>query len=103
MLKLKKGDNIQVIRGKDRGKKAKILEVLPESGRALVEGVNMVKKHRRRTREDQQGGIVSIERPISLANLMFFCKNCNAPVRIGFSLLKDGSKSRICRSCKEAI
>jgi len=103
MLKIRKGDTVQVIKGKDVGKKGKILTVLRQEGRALVEGINLVKKHKRQTREDQKGGIVPIESPISIANLMYFCKNCNRPARVGFVVLKDGTKSRFCKSCKEAV
>ena len=103
MSKIRRGDIVQVIKGEDRGKKGKILKVIPLEGRAIVEGINLVKKHRRRTREDQQGGIISIEAPIYLSNLMLFCKHCNRPVRVGFSVLQDGSKARICKKCKEVI
>jgi len=104
MLKIRKGDTVQITKGKDRGKKGKVLEVLLERRRrVLVEGLNLVKKHKRQTRQDQQGGIVSIEAPISIANTMFFCKQCERPVKIGFTLLKDGTKTRICRGCKEAV
>lgn len=103
MYKIRKGDTVQITKGKDKGKKGKVLTLLPEGKRALVEGLNMVKKHKRKTSQDQQGGIVSIEMPISVANLQFFCKHCNRPVRLGFSLLKDKTKTRICKSCKEAI
>jgi len=104
MFKIKKDDIVQVIKGKDRGKKGKVLEVFySSSGRALVEGINLIKKHRRRTREDQKGGIISMESPIMIANIMYVCKHCNRPVRLGFSILKDGTKSRICKSCKEAV
>ena len=103
MLKIKKGDTVQVIKGKDRGKKGKVLRISPDENRTIVEGLNLIKKHRRKTREDQQGGIVSIEAPINISNLMLLCKNCNRAVRVGFTLLKDGTKSRFCKSCKEAI
>lgn len=104
MLKIRKGDTVQIIKGRDRGKKGKVLEVFcGKSPRALIEGVNLVKKHKRRTREDQKGGVISIESPISIANIMYLCKHCNHPVRLGFSVLKDGTKSRVCRSCKEAV
>jgi len=103
MLKIRKGDTVEVIKGRDRGKKAKVLRVFPVQGRALLEGINLVKKHRRKTREDQQGGIVPIETPISLSNLMFFCKSCNHRRRVGFMILKDGVKARFCKDCKEAI
>ena len=101
MHKIKQGDLVQAIKGKDSGKKGKVLQILSDKGRAIVEGINLAKKHRRKTREDQQGGIVSIESPISLANLMHFCKHCNRPTRIGFTILKDKTKSRFCKICKE--
>lgn len=103
MLKIRKQDTVQVIKGKDSGKKAKVLRVLSGGKSAIVEGINTVKKHKRQTRQDQQGGIVTIENPISIANVMYFCKQCNRPVRVGFTVLKDGTKSRICRSCKQGI
>jgi large subunit ribosomal protein L24 len=103
MYKLKRGDNVQVIKGKDKGKKGNILRVLFTEKRAIIEGINMVKKHKRRTRDDQKGGIVSVERPISIANIMLVCKQCNRPVRVGFSVAKDGAKSRFCKTCKETI
>jgi len=103
MFKIKKGDTVQIIAGKDKGKKGKVLGLLPEGRRALVEGLNLVKKHKRQTRQDQQGGIVSVEAPLSISNLMLFCKQCNRPVRVGITVLKDGTKSRFCKSCKEGI
>jgi len=103
MYKIRKGDTVQITKGKDKGKKGKVLNLLPTGTRALVEGLNMVKKHKRQTRQDQQGGIVSIEMPVSIANLQIVCKQCNKPSRVGFSVQKDGTKVRICKSCKEVI
>ena len=103
MQKIKKDDIVQAMAGKDKGKKGKVVQVLPSSGRALVEGLNLAKKHKRQTRQDQQGGIVSIEMPIALANIMLVCKHCDRATRVGFSILKDGTKTRVCKSCKEAI
>ncbi|MCX5702376.1 MAG: 50S ribosomal protein L24 [Candidatus Omnitrophica bacterium] len=103
MYKIKKGDTVQAIKGKDKGKKGKVLKVLFKEQRVIVEGINLVKKHKRKTQQDQQGGIVSIEAPIKSSNLMIFCKHCNRPVRVGFTVLKDGTKSRLCRACKEAL
>jgi len=103
MSRLKKGDIVQAIKGKDKGKKGRVLSILPEGKRALIEGVNMVKKHKRQTRQDQQGGIVSIEAPISVANIMLVCKHCNRPTRVGFTVLADKTKARVCKSCKEVI
>ena len=103
MFKIKKGDTVQVIKGEDRGKKGKVLKVIPDDKKAIVEGVNLAKKHKRRTRDDQKGGIVSIEMPMHLANLKIFCKNCGRPAKTGFKVLPDGNKSRICKSCSEVI
>jgi large subunit ribosomal protein L24 len=103
MLKIRRGDTVLVTKGKDKGKKGKVLSLLAENKRALVEGIQMVKKHQRKTRDDQKGGIVSIESSISVANLMLMCKQCNAPTRVGMSVLKDGTKARMCKKCKEAI
>lgn len=103
MLKIRKGDTVEVIKGKDKGKKGKVLSVLIAKSRAVVEGINMVKKHKRRTQQDDKGGIIAIETPISMANLMLFCKSCNRGRKVGFSVLKDGTKTRLCKNCKEAI
>ena len=103
MFKLRKGDIVQVTKGKDKGKKGKIINFAPGTSRALVEGINTVKKHKRQTRQDEKGGIVTIEMTISVANIMFYCKACDKPVRLGFSILKGGTKSRICKTCKEAV
>ncbi len=103
MFRIKKDDIVKVIAGKDKGKKGKVISVFPRSNRALVEGINFVKKHMRKTQQDQQGGIIQKEMPIHLSNLMLICKRCNKAVRIGFSFLKDGSKIRSCKSCGELI
>ncbi|MFY9402698.1 MAG: 50S ribosomal protein L24 [Candidatus Omnitrophota bacterium] len=103
MLKIKKGDTVEVTAGKDKGKSGKVLSINLSSGKALVEGVNLVKKHKRQTRQDEKGGIVSIEMPISISNIALFCKGCNRKTRVGFEKLKDGTRVRICKSCKEAL
>jgi len=103
MLKIRKGDIVASTKGRDRGKKGKVIEILPGGQRALVEGINMVKKHKRKTQQDQQGGIVSIESSISVSNIALVCKNCNKSARIGFTTLTDGTKARICKLCKEAV
>jgi large subunit ribosomal protein L24 len=103
MFKVRKGDMVVVTKGKDRGKKGKVLITQAQGRRIIVEGINMAKKHRRQTRQDQQGGIVSIEMPLSSANVTLFCKSCNRGVRAGFSVLKDGTKARLCKSCKQTL
>ena len=103
MYKIKKDDTVQVIKGDDRGKKGRVLKIFPKEKRAIVEGINLVKKHRRKTQQDQQGGVVSIEAPVILSNLMLLCKHCNSPTKVGFSISKDATKSRFCKKCKEVI
>ena len=103
MFKIKRGDTIQVIKGKDTGKKGKVLRILPGHAKAIVEGVNIIKKHKRKTRQEQPGGIISFEAPLSICNLMLLCKQCNRPTRVGFKSLADGSKSRFCKACSATI
>ncbi|MCK9594398.1 MAG: 50S ribosomal protein L24 [Candidatus Omnitrophica bacterium] len=100
MFKIKRNDTVQVIKGKDKGKKGKVIRVFFSQKKALVEGINQAKKHKRQTRQDQQGGIVNIEMPIALSNLMVFCKNCSQPTRLGFKKSDDGTKARVCRKCQ---
>ena len=94
---------VKVMAGRDRGKTGKVLEVMPKTSRALVEGVNYVKKHAKRTQQDQQGGIITKESPISLARLMLVCKACNKATRVGIIKLADGTRSRSCKNCNEII
>ena len=104
MFRIKKGDTVFVRAGKDRGKQGKVMQVLPQARKAVVEGINYVKKHKRRTQQEQQhSGIVQVEHPIALSNLMLVCANCSAPAKTGFSILKDQSKTRVCKKCNEAI
>lgn len=102
-FKIRREDTVKVITGKDRGKSGRVLRVYPERAKLLVEGVNFVKKHARKTRQDDQGGIVQKESPLHMSNVMLVCKNCNAPARIGYDLMKDGSKVRVCKKCKDII
>jgi large subunit ribosomal protein L24 len=103
MLKIKKGDIVEVIQGKDKGKKGKVMIIYAQTNKALVENINTVKKHKRQTRQDQKGGIVSVEMPISISKLMLVCKPCGKPVRVGFKVDEAGNKYRICKKCKEVI
>ena len=103
MQKIKKNDIVQITKGKDKGKQAKVISIVKEGSRAIVEGLNLFKKHKRQSRQDQKGGIISIEMPVSISNLMIFCKHCSKPSRVGAMILKDGTKSRFCKACKEAL
>lgn len=104
MYKIRRNDLVEVRSGKDKGKRGKVLRMFSAAKpRAIIEGVNLVKKHQRRKQQEQQSQIVEVPRPVSATNLSLVCKSCNRPVRIGFSLLKDGSKSRICKKCGEPL
>ena len=103
MNKIVKNDTVKVIGGRDKGKTGRVLTIFPKRNRALVEGVNFVKKHARRTQQDQQGGIVTKESPIHISNLLLLCKACNKPTRVGITKLSDGAKTRVCKKCKEII
>jgi large subunit ribosomal protein L24 len=100
---VRRGDTVGVIAGKERGKRGKVLRVLPERGRVLVEKVNMVKKHQRPTQKLRQGGIIEREGPLALSNVLVVCSRCDRPVRMGIQVLADGRKVRVCRRCREAI
>lgn len=103
MFKIRQGDTIQVIKGKDVGKTGKVIKIFPARNKAIVEGINLAKKHKRQTRQDQPGGIVAIEAAISISNLMLLCKHCNRASRTGVKVLSDGTKSRYCKACNEVI
>lgn len=102
-MKIKKDDNILVIAGKDKGKKGKVRFVYPRENKALIEGVNLIKTHSKAKAQVKQAGIIEREAPVDLSNVMLICNRCNKPVRIGYKVLEDGKKTRICRACGEVI
>ena len=103
MFRVKRNDQVVVLSGKDRGKRGKVLRLSPENGRVVVEGLGMIKKHMRRSQLNPGGAIVSRESPLPLDRVQPVCPRCNRGVRIGFQILGDGSKTRICRRCKESF
>jgi large subunit ribosomal protein L24 len=100
---IKTGDTVLIITGKDAGTRGRVIAVLPENNRVLVEGVNFVKKHARRTREDRTGGIHELEASVDLSNAMLVCPKCKQPTRVGYITLADGSKVRSCKKCGEVV
>ena len=100
---VRKGDTVVVITGKYAGRKGKVLAVEPEKSRVIVEGVNIVKRHTRPTRQLSQGGIVEKEAPIHSSNVMLWCGRCERPNRVGRRVLENGRKVRYCKKCGEAI
>jgi len=102
-VKIKKNDTVLVITGKDSGKKGKVRRALPKDDRVVVEGLNMIKRHSRARRAARQAGIVELEAPIHVSNVMLICEKCKKPAKVGFKNLEDGRKVRICRVCDEPI
>jgi large subunit ribosomal protein L24 len=100
---LKKNDQVEVIAGKDKGRVGKILKVIPESSEAVVERINMVKRHTKPREMNQQGQIVEKEMPIHISNLQLICPECTKTGRIGKKVLDDGSKVRFCKSCGGSV
>jgi large subunit ribosomal protein L24 len=96
---IRTGDTVEVIAGNDRGQKSKVLKVDRATGKAVVEGVNRVKKHIRRSQKYPQGGVLSKEMPVQLSNVKYFCSSCNSAARLGARFMEDGSKERFCRKC----
>lgn len=100
---LKKEDKVKILTGKDKGKIARVLKVDRKKGRVTVEHANMVKRHTRPSVKNRQGGIVEVEAPLHLSNVMLMCNKCMKPVRIKMQVLEDGKKKRVCRKCNEIM
>jgi large subunit ribosomal protein L24 len=100
---IRKNDTVKVIAGKDKGKTGKVLRIIPKRGRAIVEKLNMVKRHLRPSEQARQGGILEKESPIEMSNLMLICSKCTDPTRVGYRMLDDDQKVRFCKKCNEVI
>ena len=103
-IQIRKNDQVKVIAGKDLNKTGRVLRVLRDKGRVVVEGVSFLKRHTRPNPQKQiKGGIVEREAPIHISNVMIVCGACGRATRIGHNLLSDGKKVRICRSCNSSL
>jgi large subunit ribosomal protein L24 len=100
---VRQDDFVEVITGKDKGKRGKVLRVHTNEGRLVVEKIHMIKRHMRPNRLTQQGGIIEREGKIHVSNVMVVCTRCNRPVRVGKKRLEDGKKVRVCRRCGEVV
>jgi large subunit ribosomal protein L24 len=101
-VKLKKGDEVEVLAGKDLGKRGAVMRVMPAAGKVIVDRVNIAKKHQKPTKATMQGGIIDKEMPISASNVGIVCKSCRKATRIGYRF-EGGKKIRICRKCEGDI
>jgi large subunit ribosomal protein L24 len=100
MFKIKRDDLVEVMKGRDRGKRGKVRNILTKEHRAVVADVNVMKKHvKPGTRAAAQAGIIDLEMPIQLANLALVCNECSKPTRVAIRVLNDGSKARVCKKC----
>jgi large subunit ribosomal protein L24 len=101
---IRKNDNVLVITGKDRGKRGRVLRALADKNRVVVEGVNIIKRHTKpNPNKNIKGGIVEREAPLHASNVQLVCPECGAQTRIGYKLLGDGRKVRICRKCEGVV
>lgn len=101
-MKLKKGDTVLIISGKDRKKKGKIFQVFPKENRILVEGINLRKKHQKPQKSGEKGQIISLPGAISASSVKLICPKCGKAARIGFTILKE-NKIRVCKKCNQEI
>ena len=102
-MSIRKDDTVVVLSGKDKGKQGKVLTVLPSESKVIVEGVNVVTKHKKPTSQTDQGGIVKKEAPIYACKVQRVCPKCNKPTRPAHKLLADGKKVRVCKKCGAEI
>ncbi len=99
--KVKKNDEVKIIAGKDKGKTGRVLKIDHDKGRIVVEGLNMVKKAMKKRNQQDRGGIIEVEAPLAISNVMVMCKKCG-PTRLGYRIDGDG-KVRICKKCGEVL
>jgi large subunit ribosomal protein L24 len=102
-MHVKSGDTVVVISGKDKGKTGKVMKVMPKENRVIVEGVNMLTKHKKPAGPGRPGGIVQLEGPLNSSKVMLYCPKDKQGVRVGYQVKSDGSKVRVCKKCGEVL
>ncbi|MBI4078936.1 MAG: 50S ribosomal protein L24 [Candidatus Levybacteria bacterium] len=100
--KLQKGDEVKIVRGRDKGKTGKINKVFPRVSKVLVPGVNEFKRHSKARTQSQKSEIITIVKPLPIASVALICPKCHEPTRVGFSML-EGKKTRICKKCQQTL
>ncbi len=101
MFKIRRDDTVEVMKGRDRGKRGKVRQILPNKNRAVVADVNVMKKHVKPGGQARQAGIIDLEVPIQIANLALVCSKCGKRTRVSFRVMEDGAKGRVCKVCGE--
>jgi len=102
-IRIRKDDIVQIVSGKEKGKKGKALHIFPDSDRIVVEKLNMVKRHTKPNQQMRQGGIIEKEGKIHISNVMLVCNRCDKKIRVGRKILENGKKVRVCKKCEEVI
>lgn len=102
-MKIKKNDNVLVIKGKDRNKKGKVLMVLPEAEKVIVGGINLIKRHQKPRKGGEKGKTVTVEAPLRAANVAVICTKCGKATRVGIKKMDSGEMVRICKKCNKEI
>lgn len=102
-MNIRRDDTVIVLSGKDKGKQGKVLKADPKNGKVVVEGVNVASRHQKPRRQGEEGGIIKMETPIYACKVMRVCPKCGKPTRAAFTILADGTKTRVCKKCGENI
>ena len=100
-MNIKKGDTVKIIGGKDKGKKGKVLQIYPADNKVVIEGLNLMVKNVRPKKMGEKGQVVRYNAPMDASNVQLFCNKCNKAVKVGYKILEDKKKIRICKKCKE--
>jgi large subunit ribosomal protein L24 len=102
-MKIQKGDQVMVLQGKDKGKKAEVVRAIPDRQKVILEGVNVAKRHAKPTRATQQGGVIDKFMPVHISTVALICKSCDQPTRVGYKFEADGEKVRVCKKCESRL
>ena len=101
--KIRKNDQVMIVKGKEHGKTGRVIRVIPDKGHVLIEKLNLVKRHTKPSAKYKQGGIIEKEAPLAISNVMLLCDKCKGPVRVGRKVLEDGKRVRLCKKCGEVF
>lgn len=102
-MKIKSNDNVKILAGKDKGKTGKVSKVLRKENKVVVEGANIIKKHIKAKRPGEKGQIVEFASPLDASNVILICPKCSKETRVGYLIMENGDKQRICKKCKQEI